>query len=137
MTPVALPGGLGTPFDDLLGGTITAASATRVVLELPVTPKLHQPYGVVHGGVYASIAETTASVGAALAVESQGRGAVGVSNHTDFLHAVRRGTLRAEATPLSQSRTLQLWQVQITDEDGRLVAHSKVKLYNVRLPAEG
>lgn len=131
MTPVRPPGDLGTPFDDLLGGTVTEASASRVVLELPVTAKLHQPYGVVHGGVYAAMAETTASVGAALAVASEGRGAVGVSNHTDFLHAVREGTLRAEATPLSRSRTLQLWQVAVTDDQGRLVAHAKVKLYNV------
>lgn len=134
MTPSEGPGDLGTPFDDLLGGAITQASASRVVLELPITPKLHQPYGVVHGGVYAAIAETTASVGAALAVAPEGRGAVGVSNHTDFLHAVREGTLRAEATPLSQSRSLQLWQVAVTDDQGRLVAHSKVKLYNVRRP---
>jgi len=53
-----------------------------------------------------------------------------------YLHAVREGTLRAEATPLSQSRSLQLWQVAVTDDQGRLVAHSKVKLYNVRRPEE-
>ena len=56
---------------------------------------------------------------------------VGVSNHTDFLRAVRGGELRAEATPLSRGRTTQLWQVEIVDEQDRLIAHSKVRLQNL------
>jgi 1,4-dihydroxy-2-naphthoyl-CoA hydrolase len=122
--------GLERGFIKLFGLRIGEASGDRVVLTCPVTPDLHQPFGLVHGGVYATLAETAASVGASLWFGDQGK-VVGVSNHTDFLRAVRRGELRAEATPLSRGRTTQLWQVEIGDEQGRLVAHSKVRLQNL------
>jgi 1,4-dihydroxy-2-naphthoyl-CoA hydrolase len=114
----------------LLGIRIEEASGDRVVLSCRVTPDLHQPFGLVHGGVHATLAETAASVAGALWFGDQGK-VVGVSNHTDFLRAVRDGELRAEATPLSRGRTTQLWQVEISDERGRLVAHAKVRLQNL------
>jgi 1,4-dihydroxy-2-naphthoyl-CoA hydrolase len=114
----------------LLGIRVEAASADRVVLRCPVTADLHQPYGLVHGGVYATLAETAASIAAALWFGDRGK-VVGVSNATDFLRAVRGGSLRAEATPLARGRTTQLWQVEIGDDGGRLVAHAKVRLQNV------
>lgn len=113
-----------------LGIHIEEASGDRVVLACPVTPDLFQPYGLVHGGVHAALAETAASVGGALWFGDRGK-VVGVSNHTDFLRAVRRGKLRAEATPLARGRTTQLWQVEIGDEQGRPVAHAKVRLQNL------
>ena len=114
----------------LLGIRIEEASGDRVVLTCPVTPDLHQPFGLVHGGVYATLAETAASAAGASWFGERGV-VVGVSNHTDFLRAVREGGLRAEATPLSRGRTTQLWQVEISDDHGRLVAHSKVRLQNL------
>ena len=117
-------------FLKLVGLRIEQASGDRVVLTCPVTPDLHQPFGLVHGGVYATLAETAASVGGSLWFGDQGK-VVGVSNHTDFLRAVRRGALRAEATPLARGRTTQLWQVEIVDEQGRLIAHAKVRLQNL------
>jgi 1,4-dihydroxy-2-naphthoyl-CoA hydrolase len=114
----------------LLGIRVEAASGDRVVLTCPVTADLHQPYGLVHGGVYATLAETAASIAAALWFGDRGK-VVGVSNATDFLRAVRGGSLRAEATPLARGRTTQLWQVEIGDDGGRLVAHAKVRLQNV------
>jgi 1,4-dihydroxy-2-naphthoyl-CoA hydrolase len=117
-------------FTKLVGLRFTEVSGDRVVLTCPVTADLHQPYGLVHGGVHATLAETAASVGAALWLGERGK-VVGVSNHTDFLRAVRAGELRAEATPLAQGRTAQLWQVEIRDDQQRLVAHAKVRLQNV------
>ena len=117
-------------FLKLVGLRIEQTSGDRVVLTCPVTPDLHQPFGLVHGGVYATLAETAASVGGSLWFGDQGK-VVGVSNHTDFLRAVRRGELRAEATPLARGRTTQLWQVEIVDEQGRLIAHAKVRLQNL------
>jgi 1,4-dihydroxy-2-naphthoyl-CoA hydrolase len=117
-------------FIKLLGMRVEEASGDRVVLVCPVTPDLHQPYGLVHGGVYASLAETAASVGGALWFGDRGK-VVGISNHTDFLRAVRAGELRAEATPLAQGRTTQLWQVAVVDDQGRLVAQAKVRLQNL------
>lgn len=117
-------------FIKLVGLRIEQASGDRVVLTCPVTPDLHQPFGLVHGGVYATLAETAASVGGSLWFGDRGK-VVGVSNHTDFLRAVRGGELRAEATPLSRGRTTQLWQVEVADEQGRLIAHAKVRLQNL------
>jgi uncharacterized protein (TIGR00369 family) len=117
-------------FVKLLGLRFEEASGDRVVLTCPVTADLHQPYGLVHGGVHATLAETAASVGAALWFGDRGK-VVGISNHTDFLRAVRGGELRAAATPLARGRTTQLWQVEVSDGDGRLVAHAKVRLQNV------
>jgi uncharacterized protein (TIGR00369 family) len=97
---------------------------------VPVTPDLQQHYGIAHGGVYASMVETTASVGAAIWLGDRGR-TVGISNSTDFLRAVRDGELRAEATPVNRGRSTQLWEVGITDERGRLVARGRVRLMNL------
>jgi 1,4-dihydroxy-2-naphthoyl-CoA hydrolase len=116
-------------FVKLLGLRVVEASGDRVVLACPVTPDLHQPYGLVHGGVHATLAETAASIAGALWFD-RGK-VVGISNHTDFLRAVRAGELRAVATPLARGRTTQLWEVAIRDDQERLVAHAKVRLQNV------
>jgi 1,4-dihydroxy-2-naphthoyl-CoA hydrolase len=115
---------------ELLGIRFEEVSGDRVVAVCPVTPDLHQPYGLVHGGVYAVLAETAASAGAASWLGERG-GTFGLSNHTDFLRPVREGTLRAEATPLARGRTTQLWQVAISDDQDRLVAHGQVRLINL------
>ena len=117
-------------FVKLLGLRIEEATGDRVVLACPVTPDLHQPYGLVHGGVHATLAETAASIAGALWFGDRGK-VVGISNHTDFVRAVRGGMLHAEATPLARGRTTQLWQVAISDDQDRLVAHAKVRLQNV------
>ena len=117
-------------FVKLLGLRIVEASGDRVVLTCPVTPDLHQPYGLVHGGVHATLAETAASIAGALWFADRGK-VVGISNSTDFLRAVRAGELRAVATPLARGRTTQLWEVAIGDDQDRLVAHAKVRLQNV------
>lgn len=119
-----------SPFDDLVGIVVEEASAERAVSRLPVGPRLHQPGGVVHGGAYATLVEVTASMGANVWLAGQAV-AVGVSNHTDFLHAVRAGVLTAVATPLQRGTRLQLWQVSVTDTEDRLVAHGTVKLFNL------
>ena len=119
--------------DDHLGLRYLTFSASEVVATLTISSEHHQPYGIVHGGVYRAMAETVASIGAALAVRetAPGAGAVGQSNHTDFLRATREGTLTARATPVHVGRSVQLWQVDITDDEDRLVAQSKVRLFNV------
>lgn len=100
---------------------------------IDITPEHHQPYGVVHGGVYCTFIETLASMGAALwAIEQGMAGAMGVSNKTDFLKATTDGVLLGEATPIHRGRTQQLWQVNVTREtDGKLAAQGQVRLQNV------
>lgn len=119
-----------SPFDELIGTTLTDATPDGAVAELKVTPRLHQPGGIVHGGVYSTLVELTASVAANVWLDGQGV-AVGVSNRTDFLRAVREGRLRATATPVQRGRRLQLWEVDVTDGDGQLVARGSVRLANV------
>lgn len=117
----------------LTGITLGEMSADLCVGRLEIEPIHHQPYGVVHGGVYCTLAETVASTGAALWAMEQGMaGAVGVSNKTDFLRATTKGVLVAEATPIHRGRSQQLWQVNIVrEEDGELAAQSQVRLHNV------
>jgi 1,4-dihydroxy-2-naphthoyl-CoA hydrolase len=107
-------------------------SGARVTGSLEVGPDHHTPWGVVHGGVYATAIESAASIGASLAVRESGQFAVGLSNATDFIRPVRQGRLEVIAEPLVQGRTQQLWQVDIVRSDDRKrVAHGKVRLQNV------
>ena len=121
-------------FNDTLGLRLDEVTGDRVVLSLDVGPQHHQPYGIVHGGVWCSVVETAASVAAAVWYGDRGR-VVGVSNQTDFLRAAERGTATAVATPVHRGRLQQLWLVEITDEDDRLIARGQVRLQN--LAAEG
>jgi uncharacterized protein (TIGR00369 family) len=119
-------------FDAHLGIQLVEATSDRAVSITPVRPDLCQAMGIVHGGVYTSIIESLASVAANvwLGLDQDVR-AVGVSNQTDFIRSVRDGSLRAEATPLQRGRTVQVWQVAVTDDGGRLCAHGKVRLAHV------
>jgi 1,4-dihydroxy-2-naphthoyl-CoA hydrolase len=94
----------------------------------------HQPWGLVHGGVYTSAIESAASPGASLAVQDHGLMAVGVNNNTNFLRSMTAGRVAVEARPLQQSRTQQLWEVRLTDDEGRLVAVGQLRLQNVTPP---
>ena len=114
-----------------LGMELVEASGDRVVITCTVRPDLHQPYGILHGGVYCSIVESAASIGASIWLGDEGN-VVGVANLTNFIRASREGTLTGTATPLQRGRTQQLWQVEIVDDDGRLCAHGQVRLANLR-----
>lgn len=95
----------------------------------------HTPWGVVHGGVYATAVESAASVGASAAVKERGQFAVGVSNSTEFLRPMKEGRVDVIAEPVMQGRSQQLWQVIITrSEDGKEVARGQLRLQNVPLP---
>ncbi|HEV7192438.1 MAG TPA: PaaI family thioesterase [Jatrophihabitantaceae bacterium] len=119
-----------TGLDATLGFEYRELSADRVVIAWQVTPQQHQPFGIVHGGVYCSAVESAASIGAAAWFGDRGK-VVGVSNHTDFLRAATEGTMTAVATPIHRGRSQQLWLVEITDEPGRLVARGQVRLQNL------
>jgi uncharacterized protein (TIGR00369 family) len=107
--------------------------ATRVTGSIAADERHHQPWGLVHGGVYTTAVETFATVGAFEAVKDRGQQAVGVSNVTDFLRPHRRGRLQVAAVAIQQGRTQQLWQVEIRrPEDDKLVARGQVRLQNVQ-----
>jgi 1,4-dihydroxy-2-naphthoyl-CoA hydrolase len=109
-------------------------TATRVAGSVAADERHHQPWGLVHGGLYTTVIETFATTGAFEAVKDRGERAVGVSNSTDFVRPHASGRLDVVAAPVPQGRTQQLWQVEIRrPDDGKLVARGQVRLQN--LPA--
>ncbi|GAB3356948.1 PaaI family thioesterase [Modestobacter lapidis] len=113
-------------------------SGTRVTGAVDLGRAHHTPWGVVHGGVYCTVVESAASIGASAAVVDRGEFAVGLHNATDFLRPMTSGRLDVLAEPVQQGRTQQLWLVSLTRaEDGKLVARGQVRLQNVPLPATG
>jgi len=115
-------------FDALLGLRFEEVTKDGVTASLEVRPDLQQPYGIVHGGVLCSLVETVGSVSGGTWFDGP---VVGVSNHTNFLRATREGRLTARSTPIHRGRTSQLWEVDITDEQGRLVAKGQLRLTNL------
>ena len=91
----------------------------------------HQPWGLVHGGVYTTAIESSASVGASTAAQEQGLVAVGVNNNTNFLRSMAEGRVTIDARAIQQGRTQQLWEVRITDDRQRLIATGQVRLQNI------
>ncbi len=113
-----------------LGLELTETSGDRVVATWEAQPKLHQPYGIVHGGVHCSVVETLASIGGAFWLGEKGQ-VVGVNNSTDFYKAVREGTLTSVAEPVHRGRSQQVWLVETHNGDGRLVSRGQVRLQNL------
>jgi 1,4-dihydroxy-2-naphthoyl-CoA hydrolase len=93
-----------------------------------VTDSVRQPYGIVHGGAYAAAAESLASAATFMAVREQGMLAMGQSNHTSFLRPLSEGTVHAEGTVRHRGRTTWVWEVEFKDDEGRLLALSRVTM---------
>jgi uncharacterized protein (TIGR00369 family) len=116
------------------GLEIAELTKTRVVGHIDLGPEHHTPWGIVHGGVYATAVESAASLGASAAVEDEGLVAVGLTNTTHFVRPLTSGRVNVTAMALNQGRTQQLWQVDIKDQAGRLIAHGELRLQNVEGP---
>jgi 1,4-dihydroxy-2-naphthoyl-CoA hydrolase len=112
----------------LLEITMLEATVDRVVATMPVQPKVHQPFGLLHGGASVALAETVASLGAYLNVMDSGMGAVGLEINANHLKAKRDGILTATATPIHKGRSTHVWQVEIKDEAGKMVCVSRCTL---------
>ncbi|HEU4735801.1 MAG TPA: PaaI family thioesterase [Solirubrobacterales bacterium] len=116
----------------LLDVQFDECAPTRVSGSIAADERHHQPWGIVHGGLYTTAIETFATVGAHDTVKDRGQRAVGVANATDFLRPHRSGRLEVVAVPVHQGRSQQLWQVDIRrPDDDKLVARGQVRLQNV------
>jgi uncharacterized protein (TIGR00369 family) len=113
-----------------IGLSLDDVSDDRLQVGWTVTPDVHQPDGILHGGVHCWIVETVASIGGARWFGDRGV-VVGVSNQTDFFRAVRDGHLTSVGTPVHRGRSQQLWDVETRDDAGRLVARGQVRLQNL------
>jgi uncharacterized protein (TIGR00369 family) len=115
-------------FDRLYGLEFLEISDTDVRARVVVREDHKQPAGLVHGGLFASIAESISSVATGLAVLPEGNVAMGMSNNTNFLRPITAGAVHAHATRLHRGRTTWLWDVTITDDDGRTCALTRMTI---------
>jgi 1,4-dihydroxy-2-naphthoyl-CoA hydrolase len=125
-----------TGFDRLYGLELLEISDTEVTARVRVRDEIKQPAGLVHGGVYASIAESLASMATHVAVAGQGEMAMGLSNSTSFLRPVTAGTVNARATRLHRGRTTWVWDVLFTDGAGRSCAVTRMTIAERPVPSE-
>ena len=121
-------------FDRLYGLELLAYDEQEVTAQVKVRDELKQPAGLVHGGVYASIAESVASMATALAVIPEGSMAMGLSNSTSFLRPMTEGTVHAQATRLHRGRTTWVWDVRFSDDAGRTCALTRMTIAVRPLP---
>lgn len=125
-----------TGFDAFYGLEVLSANEEEVRARVTVRDELKQPGGLVHGGVFASIAESIASLATWAAVRADGLSAQGLSNQTSFLRPITEGTIHAHARRRHRGRTTWVWEVDITDDDGRLCALVRMTVA-VRQPRSG
>jgi uncharacterized protein (TIGR00369 family) len=121
-----LPFQLDVGFDRLYGLRVTEVKDGSIHGTVAVRDAIKQPAGLVHGGIYAAIAESLATTGTALAVIDDGSMAMGLSNQTSFLRPVTEGAIHARARARHRGRTTWVWEVELTDDGERLCALSRV-----------
>jgi 1,4-dihydroxy-2-naphthoyl-CoA hydrolase len=117
-----------SPFDAHYGLEVLACTPEEVRGRLTVIPEIKQPTGVVHGGVYAAIAEALASMGTNSAVVPDGGIGLGMHNSTSFLRPIAQGTVHATARPRHRGRTTWVWDVELSDDRAALCAVSRVTI---------
>ena len=115
-------------FDGLYGLEILSGNDGEVRAQVTVRPELKQPAGLLHGGVLASMAESMASIATFMSVQADGKAAMGLSNATSFLRPLTEGTVHAVARRRHRGRTTWIWDVDFTDDDGRLCATARVTI---------
>ena len=115
-------------FDALYGLKIESHSEEEATATVPVRDEVKQPMGLVHGGLYASIAESLASLATGLAVAPDGKQAMGLSNATSFMRPITEGTVHATARRIHRGRTTWVWDVEITDDAGRRCAMTRMTI---------
>ena len=115
-------------FDALYGLDVEAVSEDEARASVPVRDEIKQPMGLVHGGVFAAMAESLASMATAMAVAGEGKQAMGLSNATSFMRPITEGTVHAAARRIHRGRTTWVWDVEITDDDGRRCAVTRMTI---------
>lgn len=138
MSPPGTAGIPHSPFGALLGLEIERADRDKVLGHIDLRADHHQPMGIVHGGVYMSLIEELASLGADQHVDMSKRVAVGVGQRTDFLRASSEGRLIGVAQPVHIEKEDHTWDVELRRaEDEKLVAKGQVRLKVVDLQIVG
>jgi len=118
-----------------LGVKIVTAAADHVVLTMEVTPKVHQYVGIMNGGVSLYLCETAASIGVVAGADLTKVTPVGIEINANHLRAVTRGVITVEARPVYPGRTLNVWNIEITNDRGKLVCTSRITILVQKRPA--
>ena len=118
-----------------LGVKIVEASGERVILEMEVTPKVHQYVGIMNGGVSLYLAETAASIGVVAGADLEKVTPVGIEINANHIRAVSKGILTVEARPLHPGTTVSVWSIDIRNEKGKLVCTSRLTMLIQKRPA--
>ena len=118
-----------------LGIEITEATRERVVATMPVGPKVHQPFGLLHGGASVALAETVASTAGWMNIDQSKESVVGLEINANHLRAKKDGFVKATALAVHVGKRTQVWEVRIVDEEGRPVCVSRCTLAVVPLKA--
>jgi len=121
-------------FDRLYGLEFLECSETEVQARVVVREDHKQPAGLVHGGLYASIAESIASIATGMSVLEEGCMAMGMSNNTSFLRPITAGVVHAHARRIHRGRTTWLWDVSCSDDEGRTCALTRMTIAVRPLP---
>lgn len=111
-----------------IGIELTLLTPDKVMATMPVDDRTRQPFGVLHGGASAALAETVASLGAFLNIDKDKQAVVGLELNSNHLRAKADGVVTATATPLHRGRRTQVWDIRIEDEKNRLVCVSRCTL---------
>jgi uncharacterized protein (TIGR00369 family) len=111
-----------------IGIEIVELSKDKVVATMPVDDRTKQPFGLLHGGASAALAETVASIGAYMNCDHETQAAVGVELNANHIRGKTDGTVTATATPIHRGRTTHVWDIRIVDENDKLVCVSRCTL---------
>lgn len=111
-----------------IGIEITHLDKDKVVATMPVDDRTKQPFGLLHGGASAALAETVASIGAYLNCDPETQAAVGIELNANHLRGKTDGVVTATATPIHRGRSTHVWEIRIVDENDKLVCVSRCTL---------
>ena len=109
----------------VMGIKLSEATKDRVVATMPITSHHHQPMGYLHGGVSVLLAESVASWGSMLNIDTDRQMAFGLEINANHLRPKREGVLTGRAIPLHRGRTTHIWEIRITDENNKLICISR------------
>jgi uncharacterized protein (TIGR00369 family) len=121
--------------NDQLGIIVVLVTPDKVVLSVEVGPKVHQPYGILHGGVSALMAEGAASIGGAVSVGAD-QIVVGTELNCSHLRSMTEGTLTATATPFRKGRNVHVWGIELRDDEDRLICVARCTLQVLPAPSQ-
>ncbi len=107
----------------------------ELVMKMPVTPKHHQPMGLLHGGASVALAETVASVATLFNIDVKHKACVGLEINANHIRSKRDGFITATATPFHKGRTTMVWEIKLTDETDRLICISRCTMAVIDRPS--